>query len=485
MKKHFSIVSITLAGALLLASCQGTKEGDEPTPSDQKTLTFTSSLQSMSRATETEFETGDAISLFAVKGEEGATEIVLQPSGNHFHNLKFVWDGAQFTSNPVVYKADSDRLAIFAVYPYSETVGPEFSFGVKADQSTNEAYTASDLCTSTTGYSTEAQPNLTFYHRMSNLVVTLEGNTLGNGEVSVEFVNVATEVDVNLNNVSVERKDVLGDVKANPYGTNTWRAILAPQTIPGGTNFLRVTIGAKSYDLSFGSALNLGSGRQINIRVSVVNEVPAIISGDIYPWNTGADISYVIPEDVLDNIDDYITINHGVNPPNIEGCYLVSPFETVYCSDYPDNGGYEPGFVIADYYTLFSDQDMEARTIHFNQLSSTANHSSEGNGAFIQGEGNDFTVYLSTEGTSSEIYVKEAIVISGTKTSDGIANLQYAFVLLEKGDDPDNTLMSTGDFRVFRDQDLLSGNTQWPAQAQASRVQGLHNIFDSELLLRK
>lgn len=80
---------------------------------------------------------------------------------------------------------------------------------------------------------------------------------------------------------------------------------------------------------------------------------------------------------------------------------------------------------------------------------------------------------MDTEGTSSGIYTKTALVISGTKTNTGIKGIRYAFVMVEKGDDPDTKLMDEGVFRVFEDGDGLALIATWPAN-----INGLQKLPD-------
>lgn len=81
---------------------------------------------------------------------------------------------------------------------------------------------------------------------------------------------------------------------------------------------------------------------------------------------------------------------------------------------------------------------------------------------------------MDTEGTSSGIYTKTALVISGTKTSTGIQGIRYAFVMVEKGDDPDSKLMDEGVFRVFEDGNGTALLTTWPASIKG--LQKLPNV---------
>lgn len=162
----------------------------------------------------------------------------------------------------------------------------------------------------------------------------------------------------------------------------------------------------------------------------------------------------VVPSDILVKLDDYIPIYNGVNPPNIEGTYYIDPFVTVYCED-QGNGGFNPGDLMYSHTITFSNQNTKKNTLDYYGISDSGGWE-EGDGAFISGSGNNFTAFFNTIGETEGIYTKEALVISGTKTSSGIKNLHYAFVMVEKGYDPEPTLMSEGVFRVFKDEDGMS-----------------------------
>ena len=61
------------------------------------------------------------------------------------------------------------------------------------------------------------------------------------------------------------------------------------------------------------------------------------------------------------------------------------------------------------------------------------------------------------------INYKTALLISGTKTSDGILDFYNAFVMVEKNNDVGGIIMDVNVFRIFRDQDGISYNVTWPA----------------------
>ena len=220
--------------------------------------------------------------------------------------------------------------------------------------------------------------------------------------------------------------------------------------------------------------MNSGLQKEITLTYNS-DEVVVEFTGDINPWEeeeVDNRFDDVVPPEIRDELEDYITIYNGVNPPNVEGVYFMDPFDLVYSEDGYDAGNW------SSYYIKFSNQNMTYNTIDFAEVSTSGRDESTGKGAFISGSGNNFTAYFNTEGTSNDIYTKTALVISGTKTSSGIKNLYYAFIMVEKGYDPDGILMEEGYFRVFKDEDGLSVNSTWPSRTR-SDVKGvsIYSVF--------
>ena len=166
-------------------------------------------------------------------------------------------------------------------------------------------------------------------------------------------------------------------------------------------------------------------------------------------------ISSVVPTEYRNKLERYIEIYDGVNPPNVEGVYLSSPTVLVYTSD----NVFEPGKTFADKYYKFENQNSTNNTIDYQAKQSTAIQT--GNGAFISGSGNNFTIFFNSTERDGEITTKMALIVSGTKTSEGIRNLKYAFVMLDKYD-PNNKKMDVGTYRVVKDGDGISEPASWP-----------------------
>jgi hypothetical protein len=169
-------------------------------------------------------------------------------------------------------------------------------------------------------------------------------------------------------------------------------------------------------------------------------------------------INQVVPEWILEKMEPYIPIYEGDNPPVVEGVYLVTPMTLFYNSD--PNSSYRPGKVFADLYMYLYDQDKVNNSINYlgYEVNSYGETIAEeyGQGAFISGEGLNFSIFFNTISESyysdGVVPSKKALIISGTKTSTGIRDVYYSFVMIDK-DDPHGHLMDVGDFRVFKDGD--------------------------------
>lgn len=167
--------------------------------------------------------------------------------------------------------------------------------------------------------------------------------------------------------------------------------------------------------------------------------------------------------DVLDpfdpgEIDPHMPLYDGDNPPFVEGAFRVKPFVTVYCED-EGRGGFTPGTVVAPIVIRFSNQDRVNNTVDFDRYG--GNTFEHGTGAFIRGEGDNFTVFFNTEGGDGTVRFKKALVISGTMVPEGIKDLYYSFIMVEKENDTHHRYMDAGVFRVFYDSDHISEYCTW------------------------
>ena len=430
-------------------------------------IVFKAQINPASRATETYFETNDAIGVFAVESSGSDVAGVLSGNGNYADNVKYTYNGSRFTSsNGIEIDEDGTKYYYHAVYPYTADASDNFMFSIKQDQ-TGKNYTLSDLCTAHTSATSSKLVDLKFRHRLSKLIVNLEGGNWPSGDYTLKLNSVYTNASVDLNAMNFTYGNKKGEVIIAANGNMSYKAVLPPQIL-AENNFATLSIGSKDYSVTLNNSLNMKSGMQYEITLTYNNDAVTVeFTGDIYPWGEEDDrFEDVVPDDIREELDDWIPIYSGVNPPIVEGTYFIDPFETVYCED----GEYEPGFIVESYIIKFSNQNTSNNTVDYNERNEVGDAVGAGNGAFISGSGNNFTAFFNVTGSTYGISTKTALVVSGTKSSSGISNLYYAFILVEKGYDPENKLMEEGVFRVFKDKDGLSVNTSW-TRSRSSNIE--------------
>lgn len=317
MKNKFTI----LLCALLVWSC--TKESETETYTDSPlNITFTSDITT--RANTLGFELNDIISVAAFS-ETAAI------STNTLYN----YDGAIFSSTtPIEYEDSDQELSFYAVYPSQESSSiMEFDFEIATDQRVSDGYEMSDLLTSTTSPTTERQPELQFYHRMSNIII----NIISDDDFSdaVLTFNALNNVECNLNESTFESTGSSTTIYATTNGSTGFKAILAPQTIDANTEFATLTIGDNVYTWTLIEEFALTTGHQYICNWDVVtNDVS--LTGIILDWGAsddeslGSDISYTrlsdysatsyptdtdewIIYDMYTNTDDFAGLRDALN----------------------------------------------------------------------------------------------------------------------------------------------------------------------------
>ena len=168
MKKYF----LSYIYVLLLALLFGCEQDTGTSQSDTSFVSFYLSPEVSTRATDVEFEKGDAIGVFAAARDDESVPAPLKSSGNFADNKKYVFDGEKFVpdgeSNSIFIT--SYPIDYYAYYPYATVDNPlEFMFHVDADQ---KSLTESDLmyARNTDGSGKNNIP-LAFIHKLSKVVV--------------------------------------------------------------------------------------------------------------------------------------------------------------------------------------------------------------------------------------------------------------------------------------------------------------------------
>ncbi|MFC0604301.1 hypothetical protein [Winogradskyella pulchriflava] len=143
-------------------------------------------------------------------------------------------------------------------------------------------------------------------------------------------------------------------------------------------------------------------------------------------------------------------LNIGNNPPDIEGTYLLSPFE-LQASNIPSD---IIGTVISDYTATFTNQNSGDLRVDF--LGEGGSQTDVGTGSFVAGDGAQFTVLLKLTSQIGSVPVETAYAISGTMTENGIDDMQIGGLMLDDNGDPEGVYIENNQGRVFFDSDAFS-----------------------------
>ena len=175
-------------------------------------------------------------------------------------------------------------------------------------------------------------------------------------------------------------------------------------------------------------------------------------------------ITHEIPVEYLSKMSAYMPIYSGSTPPIIEGTWMMSPTTVVH----DGQGNWKAGKVINDVTFHFSSQNTSQNTIEYSKKESQ-DYANASNVAVL-GKDNHFTAFLISEGKTGDISTKEAALVSGTVTDNGIKDMYYAFILLDKSADPDRKVVDVGVFRCFKDGDGLSEPTPWSTRIRSGQT---------------
>ena len=134
---------------------------------------------------------------------------------------------ATLTSTDPYYWTNHNNITVTAWWPYTagETTPPAVK--VKANQSAQKDFEGSDLIVADGQNVTYGSPTLRFTHRTARVTIVLTDYT--EGLASVQLTGLSTEGD---------NPDII-----TPYdkGSNTYTAIVAPQSVAAGTTFITCT----------------------------------------------------------------------------------------------------------------------------------------------------------------------------------------------------------------------------------------------------
>ena len=163
---------------------------------------------------------------------------------------------ATLTSTDPYYWTSHNDITVTAWWPYTEGETTPPAVKVKANQSAQKDFEGSDLIVADGQTVTYGSPTLRFTHRTARVTIVLTDYT--EGLASVQMTGLSTEGD---------NPDIIV-----PYdkGSNTYTAIVAPQSVAAGTTFITCTFtNGKTFVYKMKNATDWQAGGEYTYTVSL------------------------------------------------------------------------------------------------------------------------------------------------------------------------------------------------------------------------
>ena len=256
------------------------------------------------RATDTTFETGDAIGVYAAVRMSSAPA-TLKTSGNYADNKRFVWNGSQFVAD-----GDANEIAAgyetdyYAYYPYREDMGNplDYDFSIQGDQ--REGITLSDfMYAANRSGTTDKVITLAFSHRLSRLQVTYTPEA-GEALSGVTIQRAKATANINLGTGTANTLGATSDIRMYNDG-GTFTAVIPAQDRDADGTFLTLlfadgtkkdyTLTAKKEFLAGHTTVIPFMGKELQYTFTVSPEtIGSGYSGGIYNYETVSNKYYSI-----------------------------------------------------------------------------------------------------------------------------------------------------------------------------------------------
>ena len=313
--------------ALLLGACTQDEAGFLPEGAEGTSIVFTATgLNSVATAT--------AGTRAPVDGNwEGVQSVAVLMDGTvkTYNVTPSTADptSATLTSTDPYYWTNHNDITVTAWWPYTagETTPPAVK--VKANQSTQKDFEGSDLIVADGQTVTYGSPTLRFTHRTARVTIVLTDYT--EGLASVQLTGLSTEDD---------NPDIIV-----PYGkgSNTYTAIVAPQSVAAGTIFITCTFtNGKTFVYKMKNATDWQAGGEYTYTVSLAaaKDLGYTIESDGTYTVTSADGLMNVAELVNEGKTDInITLDTDIDLTGKDWTPIGTSFSNKYTGTF-DGGGH-------------------------------------------------------------------------------------------------------------------------------------------------
>ena len=236
---------------------------------------------------------------------------------------------ATLTSTDPYYWTNHKDITVTAWWPYTagETTPPAVK--VKANQSTQKDFEGSDLIVADGQTVTYGSPTLRFTHRTARVTIVLTDYT--EGLASVRLTGLSTEGD--------------NPAEITPYdkGSNTYTALVAPQSVVAGTAFITCTFtNGKTFVYKMKNATDWQAGGEYTYTVSLAaaKDLGYTIESDGSYTVTSADGLMNVAELVNGGKTDInITLDKNIDLTGKDWTPIGTDYDNAYTGTF-DGGGH-------------------------------------------------------------------------------------------------------------------------------------------------
>ncbi len=163
-----------------------------------------------------------------------------------------------------------------------------------------------------------------------------------------------------------------------------------------------------------------------------------------------SDAEKIIGKDLLEIMEEMgLQVNYGANPTLVEGTYKILPC-VLQATSVP---GENPGRTFLPVTFTLSNQDNKKLTVEYSGYG--GEEVDEGVGAFIAGEGNRVSIFLTLDSEIQGYTSKTAFVITGDLTDEGFTDFQLAVFMKDNHGNLGGIFMGNNEGRIFIDGDEL------------------------------
>ncbi len=252
----------------------------------------------------TQFASGEKVDIFLVEDVNGTATTTGDNITQYIQPLQYTADGNGGLTNVQYWPTSGNGLHIYGVYPsgaagasasYNST---NISFSVKADQSSDTNYKASDLMTGKPENNpvsrTASNVPLTFTHLLSKVNISLsagngfEASDLSNAKVYIQNTKPSTTFNVQ-NTTLGTTSGTTSDITVCTGATGS--AIIVPQTVNASTAFIKVVVGGGEYIYKLAAQTEFKQSSVYTYSIKV-NKTGLSVTSSISAWqNVGSTTS--------------------------------------------------------------------------------------------------------------------------------------------------------------------------------------------------